>query len=394
MIACDVGGDNVAGHVDEYVLDERNAAGRPAKAHAESGFCIFGLLGLGEEFGELLLTGFEDVDAELAALIEDGEHLCAFGNADEDEERFERDGGEGVGGHAVDAARRAFRGDDGDAGGEVCAALTKLDGSDGGGGHRRICEDTTLDVTEAKPRLGGKAVEWRARKQAAGSDGMARRIAILGGTGPEGSGLAYRWAKAGVEIVIGSRDAARAKEVAAQLNARVGAGAKISGTDNATAVGEAEVVVLTVPFPGVAALLKQLKTVWKPGQIVIDTTVPLAATVGGAATRVLGVWQGSAAEQTRELLPKEVALAAALQNLGAELLVGDAPVDCDVLVCGDDERAKSAAAELVEKIPGARALNGGKLENARIVESMTALLIGLNIRYKVHSAGIRFTGLM
>jgi len=141
------------------------------------------------------------------------------------------------------------------------------------------------------------------------------------------------------------------------------------------------------------ALLKQLKGVWKPGTIVIDTTVPLAATVGGAATRVLGVWQGSAAEQTKELLPAGVSLAAAFQNLGADVLAGDAPVDCDVLVCSDDEKAKQVAFELVGKIPGARALNGGKLENARIVESLTALLIGLNMRYKVHGAGIRFTGL-
>jgi len=139
--------------------------------------------------------------------------------------------------------------------------------------------------------------------------------------------------------------------------------------------------------------LKQLKSVWKPGTIVLDTTVPLAATVGGAATRVLGVWQGSAAEQTQELLPSGVSLAAAFQNLGAETLFGDEPVDCDVLVCGDDEKAKQVGSELVGKIPGARALNGGKLENARIVESLTALLIGLNMRYKVHSAGIRFTGL-
>jgi len=119
----------------------------------------------------------------------------------------------------------------------------------------------------------------------------------------------------------------------------------------------------------------------------------LAATVGGAATRVLGVWQGSAAEQTKELLPDGVSLAAALHNLGAASLSGDAPVECDVLVCSDDEKAKQAASELVAKIPGARALNGGKLENARIVESLTALLIGLNMRYKVHGAGIRFTGL-
>ncbi len=222
---------------------------------------------------------------------------------------------------------------------------------------------------------------------------MPGRIAILGGTGPEGSGLAYRWAKAGLDVVIGSRDAARAQEAASQLRAKIGPAAKIDGADNGVAAASAEIVVLTVPFSGIAALLKQLKSTWKPGHIVIDTTVPLAATIGGAATRVLGVWHGPAAEQTPELVPKEIPVAAALQNLGAELLAGDAPVDCDVLVCGDDERAKEAAMELVEKIPGARALNGGKLENARIVESLTALLVGLNIRYKVHSAGIRFTGL-
>jgi len=108
---------------------------------------------------------------------------------------------------------------------------------------------------------------------------------------------------------------------------------------------------------------------------------------------MLGVWQGSAAEAARELLPKEVSLAAALHNLGASLLEGDAAVECDVLVCSDDEKAKQVASELAQKIPGVRAINGGKLENARIVESITALLIGINIRHKVHSAGIRFTGL-
>ncbi|MGB7282320.1 MAG: NAD(P)-binding domain-containing protein, partial [Candidatus Acidiferrum sp.] len=119
---------------------------------------------------------------------------------------------------------------------------------------------------------------------------MSRKIGILGGTGPEGSGLAYRWARAGEEIVIGSRDAQRAAETAAQLRVRIGASAKVEGVDNATAVAQCEVVVLTVPFSGHAALLKQLKNVWKPGTVVIDTTVPLAATVGGAATRMLGIW--------------------------------------------------------------------------------------------------------
>jgi len=222
---------------------------------------------------------------------------------------------------------------------------------------------------------------------------MARKIAILGGTGAEGSGLAYRLARAGEHILIGSRDAARAQETAKQLRERIGSGAQIEGLDNPSAATACDVAVLTVPFSAVVALLKQLKSVWKPGTVVIDTTVPLAATVGGAATRMLGVWQGSAAEQTQELLPTGLSLAAAFQNLGAESLAGDAPVDCDVLVCSDDEKAKQIASELAGKIPGARALNGGKLENARIVESLTALLIGLNARYKVHGAGIRFTGL-
>ena len=222
---------------------------------------------------------------------------------------------------------------------------------------------------------------------------MARKIAILGGTGAEGSGLAYRLAKAGEHILIGSRDAARAQETARVLRERIGSAAQIEGMDNPSAAAACDVAVLTVPFSGGVTLLKQLKSVWKPGTIVIDTTVPLAATVGGAATHVLGVWQGSAAEQTKELLPAGVSLAAAFQNLGAESLNGDEPVDCDVLVCSDDERAKQVASELVGRIPGARPLNGGKLENARIVESLTALLIGLNMRYKVHGAGIRFTGL-
>jgi 8-hydroxy-5-deazaflavin:NADPH oxidoreductase len=222
---------------------------------------------------------------------------------------------------------------------------------------------------------------------------MSRKIGILGGTGPEGSGLAARWAAAGEHVVIGSRDANRAAETAKLLRARIGSNAKVDGADNASAVAQCDVVVLTVPFSGQAALLKQLKSHWKPGQILIDTTVPLAAAVGGAPSRMLNVWQGSAAQQARELVPAPVAVAAAFHNLSAELLAQHAPVDCDILVCSDDDEAKRVASELAQKIPGARALNGGKLENARIVESLTALLIGLNVRYKVHTAGIRFTGL-
>jgi NADPH-dependent F420 reductase len=125
---------------------------------------------------------------------------------------------------------------------------------------------------------------------------------------------------------------------------------------------------------------------------VIDATVPLAASVGGRASRTLGVWQGSAAQQTAELAPKGISVVAAFQNLGAELLNADGPVDCDVIVCSDDSAAIPIVRTLATKIPGVRALDGGKLENARILEQITALLIGLNIRQKGHS-GIRVTGL-
>jgi hypothetical protein len=222
---------------------------------------------------------------------------------------------------------------------------------------------------------------------------MARTIAILGGTGPEGTGLANRFARAGEHVVIGSRDPQRAQAAATKLRAEVGASAVVDGADNASAASQCDVALLTIPFSGMAPLLKELKTIWKPGTVVIDTTVPLAASVGGSPSKMLGVWQGSAAEAARELLPQSVSVAAAFHNLGAALLAGSAAVECDVLVCSDDENAKQVAIELARKIPGVRAVNGGKLENARIVESMTALLIGLNIRYKVHSAGIRFTGL-
>lgn len=222
---------------------------------------------------------------------------------------------------------------------------------------------------------------------------MRRTIAVVGGTGPEGSGLALRWARAGESVIIGSRDSKRAEQAAARLAQKLGASGHLRGLENAAAVAQSDVVVLTVPFPGHASLLKQLKPAFKPGTVLIDTTVPLAATVGGRPTRTLGVWEGSAAEQAAELVPEGVVLAAAFQNLSAVLLDGDQPVDCDVIICSNDERARQVAAELAEKIPGVRAVNGGRLENARIVEPLTALLITLNTKYKVHASGLRITGL-
>ncbi|HVP55843.1 MAG TPA: NADPH-dependent F420 reductase [Candidatus Eisenbacteria bacterium] len=221
---------------------------------------------------------------------------------------------------------------------------------------------------------------------------MSRPIAVLGGTGPEGFGLALRWAQAGETVIIGSRDVKRAQDAAAKIKARVGKGATVSGEENAAACAESTLLVLTIPFEGHSGLLKHIKPAIQPGSIVIDATVPLAASVGGRASRTLGVWQGSAAQETAELVPKGVSVVAAFQNTSAEVLNGDGPAECDVIVCSDDPEATKLTLGLATKIPGVRALDGGKLENARILEQITALLIGLNIRHKGH-AGIRITGL-
>ncbi len=221
---------------------------------------------------------------------------------------------------------------------------------------------------------------------------MSRPIAILGGTGPAGKGLGLRWARAGETVIIGSRDAARAHNAVAEIKKKAGDTAQVSGVENSAACAETDLLVLTVPFEAQASLLKQLKPSIRPGSILIDATVPLAASVGGRSSRTLGVWQGSAAQQTAELVPKGVSVAAAFQNMSADVMNGDGPVECDVIVCSDNPNAIQVGCDLASKIPGVRAIDGGKLENARIVEQITALLIGLNIRHKGHS-GIRITGL-
>jgi NADPH-dependent F420 reductase len=221
---------------------------------------------------------------------------------------------------------------------------------------------------------------------------MSRAIAVIGGTGPAGMGLGLRWARAGEKVIIGSREATRAQQSAEKIRQRVGPQAEVSGLENSAACGASDLLVLTVPFEGQADLLKQLKSAIRPGSILIDATVPLAASIGGRATRTLGVWQGSAAQQTAELVPKGVSVVGAFHNVSADVLNGDEDVDCDVIVCSDDAAATQIAMELAAKIPRIRAIDGGKLENVRIVEQITALLIGLNIRHKGHG-GVRITGL-
>ena len=215
---------------------------------------------------------------------------------------------------------------------------------------------------------------------------------MIGGTGAQGFGLALRWAQAGEAVIIGSRDAARAQSAAGRIRKKLGPHAKVTGDENRAVCTACDLLVLTVPFEGHAALLKELKPSICPGAIVIDTTVPPAASVGGRATRTLSVWQGSAAEQTAELVPVDAKVVAAFQTVGARLLADDGPVECDVIVCGDDRDAVKTVRHLAAKIPGVRALDGGPLENARVLEQITALLIGFSVRNKTH-CGIRITGL-
>jgi hypothetical protein len=217
-------------------------------------------------------------------------------------------------------------------------------------------------------------------------------IPIIGGTGALGAGLARRWARAGTPIVLGSRSAERAEEAAAKVREAV-PGAKVEGLLNEEAAQRGEVVFLTVPFRAQSENLNNLREALRPGQILVDCTVPLAAAVSGKATRSLGVWQGSAAQQAQEMVPEGVTVVSALHTVGAPTLADlDAELDEDILVCGDRKADKARVARLIESIPGLRAVNAGPLEMARIVEQLTPMLISVNVRYKAH-AGIRLTGL-
>lgn len=214
----------------------------------------------------------------------------------------------------------------------------------------------------------------------------------MGGTGALGFGLAVRLGRAGVPIVIGSRDGGRAREAAAKAQERV-PGATVTGTENGEAVQGAEIVILSVPFRSQAETLANLKHSLAAEQLLIDATVPLAAAVSGKATRSLGVWQGSAAQAAQEMVPDGVRVVCAFHSVSAALLTDlDHVLDEDVLVCGDRRADKARVIELVDRIEGLRAVDCGPLEMARIVEQLTPLLISINVRNKVR-AGIKITGL-
>jgi len=222
--------------------------------------------------------------------------------------------------------------------------------------------------------------------------GRQEPICIVGGTGALGFGLAARFGLAGVPVIIGSRDAHRAQEAVEHLSAKVPSGT-YTGFENPEAVTRAKVVILSVPFRTQSETLTNLEHVLTPEHLLVDATVPLAAAVSGKATRTLGVWQGSAAQQAEEMAPEGVRVVSAFHTVSAALLTDlDHALDEDVLICGDRRADKEELASLVNAIPGLRAVDCGRLEMARIVEQLTALIISINVRNKVR-AGIKITGL-
>ena len=218
------------------------------------------------------------------------------------------------------------------------------------------------------------------------------RVPILGATGDLGFGLALRLSAAGVRVTIGSRSAERAAAAAERVRDAV-PDADIDGAANTDAVVGAGLVVLSVPFTAQAETLTAIREALEPETVLVDCTVPLAAAVGGRATRTLGVPQGSAAQAAQESVPDGVTVVGALHTVSAATLTDlDRPLNEDVLLCGDRKADKARVARLVETVPGLRAVNAGPLEAARVVEQLTPLLISVNVRYKTH-AGIRILGL-
>lgn len=233
---------------------------------------------------------------------------------------------------------------------------------------------------------------FRSLYSAAVASSSSDPVAVIGASGALGFGLAIRLARTGVPIAIGSRDAARGQETAERARELVPAGS-FAGHDNAGAARNAKTVILSVPFRNQSETLTNLKDALTPGQLLIDATVPLAAAVSGKATRMLGVWQGSAAQQALEMAPDGVRVVSALHTVSAASLADlSHPLEQDVLVCGDKRADKAEAAALIERIEGLRCVDCGRLEMARTTEALTALLIGVNSRYKIH-AGIRLSGL-
>jgi 8-hydroxy-5-deazaflavin:NADPH oxidoreductase len=222
---------------------------------------------------------------------------------------------------------------------------------------------------------------------------MQQVVAVVGGTGAEGSGLALRFAKAGLRVLIGSRNVDKGQAVARKIAAQAG-NADVTGHTNPDAVSKAPIVILTVPLSSQVEILKSIRANFVSGAILVDATVPLEIAIGGRLSRTVTLWDGSAAQQAARLAPPGILVVATFHLLSAESLARlEQPLDCDALICGDNAEAKATVSQLAQMIPGVRAIDAGPLENARYLESSAALLIALNLRHKVNHSGIRITGL-
>ncbi len=217
-------------------------------------------------------------------------------------------------------------------------------------------------------------------------------VAVIGGTGEEGFGLTLRLGRAGHHVIIGSRSEEKGAGTAAKAREILGGSANVEGTVNGQAAARGEVVFVTVPYAGQAEIYRSIKDDVAPGTTLVDCTSPLATAVGGRAWQVIRPWHGSAAEQAKALLRSGVRMAAAFHTISGEALQDlELPLESDVLVCGSDE-AKAIVGELIDQIPNLRWIDAGDLSMARIVETLTAVLVSVNRAYKIHDAGFRVTG--
>jgi NADPH-dependent F420 reductase len=237
----------------------------------------------------------------------------------------------------------------------------------------------------------GRAVFGGLRRSFARPVDEQLRIGVVGGTGSEGRGLAVRFALTGLPITIGSRDPARAREVARELSERH-LGASIAGASNEETIAKSNVVILAIPFAHAGALVEACRDLFTPGTLVIDVTVPLVFEAG--KPRFVEPAEGSAAEHLRRRLPDQAALACAFKTLPARLLEHvETPLDCDDFVCGDSVESRDRVAAVVRRIPGLRPVDTGPLESARVVERMTLLAVTINKRYKRHGARFQVLGI-
>ena len=218
-------------------------------------------------------------------------------------------------------------------------------------------------------------------------------VAIIGGTGDEGFGLAVRLGRAGVPILIGSRAEDRGRSAAAKAREVAGADAPIDGTSNEAATAASDVVLVTVPFAGQAEIYRSIKDAVRPNAVVCDATTPLASAIGRPAWQVLTPWEGSAAEQAKAILPAHARMVAGFHTISAELLHDfGQPMHGSVLLCGADAEAKAAIGGLVEQIPDLEWIDVGPLSMARIIERLTAVMISVNRVYGIRDAGVVLTG--